>query len=135
MKYEPHIFSDIDMAFPAHVVEHMPKMDEMPEAFRKGEHPACSVANGIFFGRWAGKKPGMVARDGVNPSDAWRHLHCIMSSFEPAHEHKEAAWGFLLNEWFYAFLIDDKVVWKADDAPKFKKGKGDKKKRKKGKRK
>lgn len=114
MKYKPHPYSDVEMAFPAHVVKHMPPMGTMPDEFQRGDHPACRLVQSLFSGTHSGKQPSMVPREGVEAGVAWRHIVCTLGSYEPMHEHKIAACGFLLNEWFKVFLIDDEVVWIAE---------------------
>jgi hypothetical protein len=43
---------------------------------------------------------GLVAREGVDKDKAIRHLKTIQGSFEPKHEHKEAAVAYLASLWF-----------------------------------
>ena len=113
-KYAPYPFDEASIAFPADAMKHSPKFEEIPEIFQREEHSACDVANGLFLGTLSGVV-SLRARGDIDPQIAWTHLSCIMRSFEPKHEHKMAIWGFLLNEWFTHFMLDDKVVWKAED--------------------
>jgi anti-sigma factor ChrR (cupin superfamily) len=40
-----------------------------------------------------------TAKDGIDFNDAMRHLGAIQGSFEPKHEHKQAAVAFLASKW------------------------------------
>lgn len=88
----------IDVAFPANVSHLMPKWHELPEEFQRERHPMCEIANRWFFSGLKGAK--FKPRAGVDEDKALTHLRCIVGSFEPKHEHKIAAVGYLLNEWF-----------------------------------
>lgn len=44
----------------------------------------------------------MDLKDGIDGNAAFRHLSAIQGSFEPKHEHKEAAVAYLASLWFKA---------------------------------
>jgi hypothetical protein len=44
-----------------------------------------------------------VTKEGIDRSVAMRHLKCIMSSWEPQHEHKTAGVAYLMSLWFEKF--------------------------------
>jgi hypothetical protein len=44
-------------------------------------------------------------KEGVDVDKALRHIQAIMRSYQPKHEHKEAAVAYLLSQWF------DDVTW------------------------
>src|SRR2546425_1095965 len=95
---KPQVISDDELTFPVHVKHLMPPYDEIPEEFRRGR----TVQN-AFFNKWffsGADATGFTAKTGINATLAWRHLTAIASSYEPKHEHKEAAVAYLLSQWF-----------------------------------
>jgi hypothetical protein len=78
----------------------IPAMKDIPEEFKN--YPAknkwCRLFNDWFFSGVKNLK--MVPKAGVDAPKAMRHIKTILGSFEPQHEHKEAAVAFLLSEWF-----------------------------------
>lgn len=90
--------SDVDYAFPAHVLGLMPEFKNIPEKYKDGNTPANAFVNMWFYSGVKGLRA--TPREGVDGVKAMRHLSAIMRSFEPKHEHKEAACAFLLDEWF-----------------------------------
>jgi hypothetical protein len=98
-----HDFTDVDVAFPARVVQFMPAYKDIPDEFRTGNHKYAQFFHDSFY--FGLSKLEMKPRPGVDPEKAFKHIRCVMGSFEPAHEHKEASVAFLVNEWF------EDVVW------------------------
>lgn len=95
---KPQIVTDVDLAFPANVMHLMPKMEEIPVEFKKGKTKWNEFFSGMFY---TGKlKFQVIPKEGINGSEASRHILCIMRSFEPKHEHKEAACAYLFSLWF-----------------------------------
>ncbi len=89
----------LDMAFPASVRGMMPAWDDIPDDYKRGRKPSCRVVTRWFFSGLP-KGTDFVPRDGVDAGKALVHLKCILGSFEPKHEHKEAAVAYLLDQWF-----------------------------------
>ncbi|TAK93776.1 hypothetical protein EPO05_06940, partial [Patescibacteria group bacterium] len=92
--------SDLQVAFPASVADLMPAYDDIPEDFRRnrGEaRPWIRFQQDWFFRGL----PGAVftPKDGIDKATAMRHLAVIQGSFEPKHEHKEAAVAYLASLW------------------------------------
>ena len=97
-----HEVTDAEMAFPANVLEFMPKMEDISEEF-KGFGSARDPIEVKFISDWffrGLKTCELIPREGVDAKKAFRHLSMIMRSYEPKHEHKEAACAFLVREWF-----------------------------------
>ncbi len=90
--------SDVDFAFPTDVSHLMPKYEDIPEKYKYGNTPANAFFNMWFFS--GVKNLQVVPREGVDVKQAVKQLSTIMKSFEPKHEHKEAACAFLIDEWF-----------------------------------
>lgn len=112
---KPSEVSDLQFAFPAHVVGVLlPEKDEIPKAFLRGDP---SVSEWIEFQRrWfmdgLTKESGFVGvslKDGIDGERAFRHLGAVQKSYEPSYEHKEAGVAWLASLWFH------KVLWEGDD--------------------
>ena len=96
---------DVSVAFGE--TAHMPPYERIPQKFRDGRcQEAVAVSTWFFSGaRRVGNT--IVAGDvsfspkpGVDVNDAVRAIQAILRSFQPKHEHKEAACAYLLAEWF-----------------------------------
>lgn len=97
----PREVSDLEIAFPAHVMRLMPPYDEELEAW--GDTPAA--ARWVQFQRdwfFRGFKPGatFTCQEGVDRVAALRQLKAIQGSYEPKHEHKELAVAYLASLFF-----------------------------------
>lgn len=92
--------STATMAFPAYVSNLMPSYDEIPKEFKNWNNQTKwnRLFNDWFFGGLS--KLELKPKEGVDQNKALRHIKAIMGSFEPKHEHKEAAVAFLFSEWF-----------------------------------
>lgn len=100
--------TDADVVFPADVLKIMPKYEDIPKEFRNlNNHTKWNklVSDWFFLGL---KKLEIKPKEGVDQKKAMRHLGAIMRSFQPKHEHKEAAVAFLMSEWF------EDATWKAN---------------------
>lgn len=101
--------SALEVAFPATVGHLMPPQADIPEEFKHGNTKWNKLfADWFYFGI---KGAVWTPKEGVDQQMALRHIHAVMGSFEPKHEHKESAVAFLLSEWF-----DDVKYQRADRA-------------------
>ncbi len=102
---EPKEITDLDLAFPAHVIDLglLPKWEDIPEEFRDHNNEWNRAASKIFFrgGR------GLVFKEGVDVVKAKRHLTACLRSFQPKHEHKTAGVGWLLSQWLQNSKIEE----------------------------
>lgn len=99
-----HEVRDLDLAFPANVLPYMPKWDDIPEEFQNGNSKENKFISKWFF--QGIRDLDLSPREGVDPDKAVRHIQMILGSFEPKHEHKEAACAFLMREWFEDFSYE-----------------------------
>ena len=103
-KWLPQPISDVELAFPAHVLDMMPKMEEMPEPYNDvnkmwgSRNKWVALFEDMFYSGLKGLK--LAPKEGIDANLAWRHLRAIAGSFEPKHEHKTAAFAYLASEWF-----------------------------------
>ena len=105
---QPHEVSDLQVVFPADLGNLLPAWDAIPENFRTHLGDAQSRPWKEFQARWFFKgfsKSAVTPRDGVDLDKAIRHLKVIQGSYEPKHEHKEAAVAWLASRWFEAVSL------------------------------
>jgi hypothetical protein len=90
---------DVFLAFPANVSHLMPRYEDIPEEFKSSSNKWCGIASRWFF-KGLPKTTVFKPKEGVDTNKALRHLGAIQGSFEPKHEHKEAAVAYLMSQWF-----------------------------------
>jgi hypothetical protein len=86
----------------------MPGYSDIPPEFKKPSNKWNQLFNQWFFKGIGDAK--FTPKEGVDTNKALRHINTIMRSYEPSHEHKEAAVAFLLNEWFEDIQIQVESV-------------------------
>lgn len=101
---QPSNVSDVDVAFPAVVRDMMPSMNDIPAEFKNAnsQNKWLKMQRRWFFDGL--DKRRLKRKKGVDFDTALRHLACIQGSWEPKHEHKEAAVAYLASLWFDDFL-------------------------------
>lgn len=99
-----HEVTAVELAFPAHVLEFMPEWKDIPDEFKHGSTIENELVTQWFFG--GVKHFRLIPREGVDGNKALDHIQMILGSYEPKHEHKEAACAFLLREWFSSIEYD-----------------------------
>jgi hypothetical protein len=87
----------LDVVFPAGVHHLMPSMESIPEEFHSRSSWNKLISEWFFRGL---NNISVVPAEGIDENNALRHVKCIMGSFEPKHEHKEAACAYLMSQWF-----------------------------------
>lgn len=95
---QPKAITDADVAFGGSVRDLMPDYAAIPEDFRHGRTQYNRLASQWFFRGL--QKSALKAKDGIDARAAFRHLSAIQGSWEPKHEHKEAAVAYLMSLWF-----------------------------------
>lgn len=105
----PQPVDDVTLAFPAGVADLVPPREACEAAL--SQMPDRGRGWVEFQQRWfyEGLSGNAVVtpRDGIDPALAFRHLAAIQGSFEPKHEHKEAAVAYLASLWFEAPPVED----------------------------
>lgn len=100
-------------------IRHMPRFYELPEPFQRewSYHPFCRAVEKWFFS--GAKRDGeklvvgertFTAKAGVDATKALRAIGAVLRSFQPKHEHKIAAAGYMLSEWFDEVAADEKAA-------------------------
>jgi len=90
---------ELEAIFPGAVKHLMPRWEEIPAEFKEYRGTKW---NGVF-NDWfyhGAKNVKYKPKPGVDTAKAMRHVRAVMGSFEPKHEHKEAAVAYLLSQWF-----------------------------------
>lgn len=98
----PQVISDALLAFPGEVRHLMPAYSTIPETFRSlGPNTEWGqfVSHWLFLGNPFSKWDLHLNPD-IDGKLAIRHLRAILGSYQPKHEHKEAAVAWLLSRWF-----------------------------------
>jgi len=104
----PQEISDVEIAFPAHVLNRMPEWDEIPPEFKRHRGTRWNELMARWF--YDGLKGHeFCAKEGVDKDAALRHLMAILGSYEPKHEHKEAAVAYLMSLWFTKVTVGNEV--------------------------
>ena len=101
---------DATLAFPASVSNLMPPMDEIPAEFKRHDGTKWNCLFSDMFYRGL-SDISLTPKDGIDPETAWRHISAISGSYEPKHQHKEAAVAYLLSQWF------EDATWTANPWP------------------
>ena len=89
----------VDLAFGN--TAHMPRYDDVPDDFKQRDNPHVRFISKWFFnGLNQADMIRLVPRPSVETGRALAAIRTILTSFEPKHEHKEAACVYLLSSWF-----------------------------------
>lgn len=98
----------LDTAFGARDLANlMPAYGDIPAEFKRDRNTWVRFQQEWFFCGIAGAT--VETRDGVDAKAALRHLKAIQSSWEPKHEHKEAAVAYLASLWFVRVAANGKT--------------------------
>lgn len=97
----PKEINDVQLAFPAGLSEdgYLPPWEDIPHEFRGTAH-SWVLFQQRWFGRGLPKETAFYPKEGVDLKTALRHLQALQSTYEPSHEHKEAAVAYLCSRWF-----------------------------------
>ena len=108
----PQEVTNLDLAFGARALDLMPPMSEIPAEFKNHRNTWVKLQSDWLF-HGLDKSATFQPRDGIDGACALRHLAVIQNSFEPKHEHKEAAVAYLASLWFVRVTTPDKTYGEA----------------------
>jgi len=96
--------SDASLAFPSDLDGIIPKYEDIPEEFKQSyggddKVKKCRDLFSTWFYRGL-KTLELIPKEGVDKDKALRMIRCVMGSFSPKHEHKEAACAYMFHEFF-----------------------------------
>lgn len=104
---QPTIVSESQIAFPTEALKLMPPYNEIPDEFTRGRGTWVEFQQDWFYKGLRGAT--FMPRGGIDKKTALRHLQYIQGSFDPKHEHKEAAVAYLASLWFESVECNGKV--------------------------
>lgn len=106
---QPADVTGIDMAFGGDMKKLLPAYQDVSKeyGYNSGKWSCRLVCDWFFSGLKSTE--GLVPREGINKTKALAHIKSILASFEPKHEHKQAACAYLLDKWFDG----EKSTWEA----------------------
>lgn len=81
-------------------VSKMPKYADIPEEFKRSSNPYCDVFGSLFYKGGKFSDFGLTVKPDLDAKAVYAALHTWMGSFEPKHEHKEAAVAYAISQWF-----------------------------------
>lgn len=100
-------------------IDHMPAYDTLPEEFQRDWHRRsnefCHAVSMWFY--QGAKRDGdrmlidgvtFRPRAGIDGDKALRAIRAVLGSWAPKHEHKIAACGYMLSQWFQVERISNK---------------------------
>lgn len=94
--------SDVHLAFGR--VDFLPMMADLPAEYRSQSALGCEFADAYFFGGSdrVNQEFTLYIRPEVGDRSemAFKAFRAAMASFLPKHEHKIAACGWLMDQWF-----------------------------------
>lgn len=106
---EPQEVTDLEVAFPAHALEKMPAEKDIPDDYPYRRDWARFVQLWFFRGWPAAEEHFWIYKHPeIDGEKAMRHIRMILGSYEPKHEHKEAAAAWLMSRWFGAIRPREK---------------------------
>ena len=115
--YRPVEIEPILLAFPASVQHLMPSPEGIPDRFWRSRQVQRNPWTDLFdqwFFRELSEEVEFHAAEGLDAKIAFHHLLAVMRSYQPKHEHKEAAVAYLASLWF-SKVVDGEKVWSDDD--------------------
>lgn len=108
--FDPETFRPVEVnslrvALPTNVSDLMPPYDAIPDEFRgwRGTKWNDLFSDWFYTGL---TELDLKPKPGIDKEQALRHIKTVMGSWEPKHEHKEAAVAYLLSLWF-----EDDSTW------------------------
>lgn len=96
---QPTDIDQVTMVFPGSVRHLMPSYDAIRDEYDRGNKWSNRLFSDWFYSGIT-SVDGLVPKEGIDKTRALRHIRAVMSSFEPKHEHKEAAVAYLFDKWF-----------------------------------
>lgn len=97
----PREVTDVNMAFgPALFSDLAPAMEDIPEEFKYDRNNKWNEFLRSWFLSGFPTDPVLLKKEGVDANLAYRHIHTMLKSYQPKHQHKMAACAYLLSLWF-----------------------------------
>jgi len=101
----PKTVPDVQFAFPANIIGTLiPEWDDLPDEFRNRTSGYEELAGHACFNNVEFRSDFLL--EGIDIELANRQLNAIIRSFQPKHQHKEAAIAYLLSLWLTPTIGD-----------------------------
>lgn len=94
----PSEVTALELSFGYNNPKLMPTMEIVPKEFQDGHTKWNDIFSQLFFKGGAGYV--LTEKPGIDKVKAITHLVALMRSWEPKHEHKEAACAWVMSLWF-----------------------------------
>lgn len=94
----PSEVTDSELSFGYRDSRLMPTMEIVPKEFQEVRTKWNDLFSKLFFKGSEGYV--FTAKPGIDKTKAIRHLRALMRSWEPRHQHKEAACAWVMSLWF-----------------------------------
>lgn len=101
-------------------IDHMPTFDTLPEEFQRGwsrGNEWCDAVSTWFYNGASGSNGKITINgvtyaphEGIDGTKALRAIKAVLGSWAPKHEHKIAACGYMLQQWFRVERIDNRAA-------------------------
>lgn len=89
------------MVFPGSVEDMLPPADSIPDEFHYHSNGAWNnFINTWIFNTSKLKDATFIPTGVASAEQAYKHISCILRSFQPKYEYKEAACAYLCSIWF-----------------------------------
>jgi len=97
---KPQTVDQLTLVFPARITHLLPPYEEIPQEFKRLAGTPWNRWQARWFFKGLAPEDIPVTKSGIDFSTAMHHLATIQRSYEPKHEHKEAAVAYLASLWF-----------------------------------
>lgn len=98
MKWDkPQTVTALEMSFGGKMDKLLPPLSDIPVEFKKPNKWTKIQSKWFYEGLPVGTE--FSFKPGIDGNAALRHLKTIQGSFEPKHQHKEAAVAWLMSLW------------------------------------
>lgn len=98
--YWPIEIDDVLYAFPADVEFLMPAWEDIPDEYKNERHRLHGIVSNFIFTGQTSPTLRFSPRTDIDYQVSARHLSAVARSFQPKHQHKEAALTLLFDLWF-----------------------------------
>jgi hypothetical protein len=101
---KPIEVNEVEMAFPAEIEHLIPPLEDIPSVY-KDSNPWEAVFKEFFYN---GNKNniGLIPKEDIDPSLAFRHISCVIRTYSIKHEYKTAACCYLFDTFFIDALLN-----------------------------
>lgn len=104
-EWKPVPVNDVDIAFGGRTEELLPAQEDIPKEFWNHSNKWVKIVNDWMFNSGGLVGFDCEGKEGIDEVAGIRHIHCILKSFTPKHEHKIAGAAYLLSVFYDEFSL------------------------------